>query len=96
MGNLLRSRKFVLALVVIIVELGALTIPELRPYAAELGGVLFAVVGVMGGLITFEDSVRLWATRPLNLKEAIKAAVEEALGTIPETPATIEPLKRYG
>jgi hypothetical protein len=89
MSSLLRSRKFVLAVVAIAVQVLALAVPDLRPYAADLGGILFAVVGVATATITLEDSVRLWATRPASLEDAIRSAVDEALKeAFPAVPTT--------
>ncbi len=46
-----------------LVQVAALAIPELRPYAKDLGGILFALagVGILG--ITLEDSVRAWTEK---------------------------------
>jgi hypothetical protein len=86
--RLLRSRKFVLAVVALAVQALATAIPETRPYAAELGAVVFAVVSVVVFGITVEDSVRLWATCPADMHTAIMEAVQEALTQyVPNTPA---------
>lgn len=77
--KLLRSRKFVLAVVAIAIQLIATVVPETRPYAPELGAIVFAVMSVAVLGITVEDSVRLWAERPADMHQAIQDAVNEVL-----------------
>lgn len=86
--NLLRSRKFILALVAIAVQVAILAVPETRPYAGEVGAIVFAVISVAIGGITAEDSVRVWANRPATLKDAIREAVEQVLLHLPIEPVT--------
>jgi c-di-AMP phosphodiesterase-like protein len=83
-----QSRKFILALVAIAVEVLVLVVPETRPYAAEVGAILFAVISVAIGGITVEDSIKEWAGRPATLKDAIREAVEQALIQLPIEPST--------
>ncbi len=87
---MLQSRKFLLAVVAIAVQVLALVIPETRPYAAELGAIVFAVISVAIGGITVEDSIKAWAGRPATLKDAIREAVEQVIIQLPD-PVTTPP-----
>lgn len=75
----LKSRKFLLALVALIVQVALVLYPETRPYADRIGGILFAIVAVGTATITLEDVGRAWAERPVNVETAVRDLVSEVV-----------------
>lgn len=82
-GNLFRSRKFVLALVYLVVQGVVSAIPTIAPQAENLMGISAVIVGVALFSITVEDSVRSWAeNRPTTPEAAVRTIVEDILKAI--------------
>lgn len=76
--NLLHSRKFVLALVYLVVQLAISALPQLAPQVANLSALSAVIVGVSIFGITVEDAVRAWAeNRPGDTPTALRTLLEE-------------------
>ncbi|MFN8420929.1 MAG: hypothetical protein U0528_17055 [Anaerolineae bacterium] len=76
--NLFRSRKFVLALVYLIVQIVISALPQLAPQIANLSALSAVIVGVSIFGITVEDAVRSWAeNRPVDSPAALRTLLEE-------------------
>lgn len=77
MIGLLKSRKAILGLFSLVFYVALIAFPDTRPVIGEVGGVLFALLSITVLGITFEDSVKLWAARPVSMADAVAALAEE-------------------
>ena len=86
--NLLRSRKFIVALAAIISSILVSKIPELRPYTAEIMTGIITLGLVLVGGIAFEDALIQGRVEAINtevdsvgveIKEVLRVALEEKL-----------------
>lgn len=85
--NLFRSRKFVLALVYLLVQILISTLPQLAPSVANLSALSAVIVGVSIFGITVEDAVRAWAeNRPTDTPTALRSLIEEVVKELFDNP----------
>ncbi len=85
---LFKSRKFLIALAVVIMAVLVHFVPTLQPVADQLGYVVLLALFLIAG-ITVEDSAAKWAARPTTTKEALRDLILEALeeaSTEPDEP----------
>lgn len=75
---LFKSRKFLIALAVVIMAVLVHFVPTLQPVADQLGYVVLLALFLIAG-ITVEDSAEKWASRPATTKDALRDLVTEAL-----------------
>jgi hypothetical protein len=88
MEKLLQSRKFMLALVAIVVQLLVVAVPDTRAHADTIGGVLFAIVAAVTMGTSLEDAVKAWATRPQTTEQAVRDVTGEVINTAFNTTAS--------
>lgn len=94
MSGVLKSRKAVLGVLALVFYAVVLLFPETREIADKVAPVLAAIVGMVVLGITFEDSVKWWSERPLDIAATITALAEEVVRLIHEAqppPADTEP-----
>ena len=78
LAALLRSRKFLIALTVVIIAALVHFVPTLAPVQDQLGYVVLLALFLIAG-ITVEDSAEKWAARPGTTKDALRDLLTEAL-----------------
>ena len=78
LAALLRSRKFLIALTVVIIAALVHFVPTLAPVQDQLGYVVLLALFLIAG-ITFEDSAEKWSARPASTGAALRELITEAL-----------------
>ena len=81
LGKLFQSRKFILALTVIIVAVITHLAPDLSKYADVLTNITLFVFGALFLHLSAEDIITLRANLPTSLNQAEKDAASEAADT---------------
>lgn len=90
-----KTRKAVLAILTIVVNLVLPLVPALAPSAGQIGLLATVIAGVAILGITVEDSAKAWADRPVTTRVAIEDVVDVVLDAVfggddAETPPSTE------